>query len=203
MTMKPVSCWCSVLFLSVFFLFPGLVFAQDHYSVGIQANQSAIEVMGEMGFELPPSMLTFGGNFLYDEDEYDLYGLHARVGNIVDANALSGQLGFKGVAGEVEGRVDSDVLGIAFSAGVQYDLSKAIAAHYIPVTLHATFNLGPKPMSFSDTDEYMELVAGLDWKVLENGAVMLNYRYLEVDFDDPDKWQKTDNAGYVGFKFMF
>ncbi|MGM0451639.1 MAG: YfaZ family outer membrane protein [Thermodesulfobacteriota bacterium] len=202
--MKLTSGWRLVQLVFVFFLLPGMAFAQDHYNVGIQANQSAIEVMGEMGFDLPPSTLTFGGNFLYDEDEYDLYGLHARVGNIIAANALSGKLGFKAVAGEVEGgRADSDVWALAFSAGAEYDLSKAIASHYVPVTLRATLNLGPKPMSFDDTDEYVEFIAGLDWKVLENGAVMLNYRYLEIDFDDPVNWQKTDNAGYVGFKFMF
>jgi len=185
-------------------LLPGAGVAQDRFEFGLQANPSAIEAMGSMEIDIPPSVLILGGNVLIDEDDYDLVGFQTLVGNIVDVRALSGQLGFKAVAGEAERRgSDSDVLALAFSAGAQYDLSQALGRSDIPVTLHGFLHYAPDPTSFDDSDEYFEFIAGADWKILENGALMANFRYLEMDFEDPVRWQETDNDLYVGMKFMF
>lgn len=193
-----------VMFLIGFLLLPGTGAAQDRFEFGLQANPSAIEAMGSMEIDIPPSVLILGGNVLIDEDDYDLVGFQTLVGNIVDVQALSGQLGFKAVAGEAERRgSDSDVLALAFSAGVQYDLSRALSRSDIPVTLHGFLHYAPDPTSFDDSDEYFEFIAGADWKILENGALMANFRYLEMDFEDPVRWQETDNDLYVGMKFMF
>ena len=200
---KVIFC-CLCLLMTGTLLLPGTAAAQDRFEFGLQANPSAIEAMGKVEFDMPTGVLTLGGNLLVDEDDYDLLGFHTLVGNVVDIEALTGQLGFKAVAGEAErSGSDSDVLVLAFSAGVQYDLSRALSRSDIPVTLHSYLHYAPDPTAFDDSDEYFEFIAGADWKILENGALTANYRYLEMDFEDPVNWQETDNDLYLGMKFMF
>jgi|GEM_PF-1268930 len=201
--MNGISRWKIVLFTCLV-LVPGTLMAQDQFSLTLQANQSAIEFIGEAGFHLPPSTLYVGTNVLYDEDDYTVVGLQGHVGNIVEYEGLTGKVGLKAVVGDFEHPVeDSDLMALAFSAGVQYDLSDVVASYYIPVILSGTLNIGPKPLSFDDTDEYIEAVAAVDWKFLENAAITASYRYIEVDFERPVRWQKTDRDGYLGVKFIF
>lgn len=204
MKKKAVIFWSLCFFMIGALLLPGAGTAQDRFEFGLQANASAIEAMGNVEFDMPTGVLTLGGNILVDEDDYDLFGFQTLVGNVIDIEALTGQLGFKAVAGEAERPgSDSDVLVLAFSAGVQYDLSRALSRSDIPVTLHSYLHYAPDPTSFDDSDEYFEFIAGADWKILENGALIANYRYLEMDFEDPVNWQEIDNELYVGMKFMF
>ena len=151
---KVIFC-CLCLLMTGTLLLPGTAAAQDRFEFGLQANPSAIEAMGKVEFDMPTGVLTLGGNLLVDEDDYDLLGFHTLVGNVVDIEALTGQLGFKAVAGEAERRgSDSDVLVLAFSAGVQYDLSRALSGSDIPVTLHSYLHYAPDPTAFDDSDEY-------------------------------------------------
>lgn len=189
---------CFMLF--VLLMIPESGIARDSYTFGIQANRKAIEVFGEGGFDMQPSTLYAGANGLYYEDKYSMLGVHAMVGNVIYPG-LTGKLGFKGVGGEFKrsGRNNQTVLALAFSISGTYDLSDVIATHYIPIILHATFNLSPKPLSFNDTETFMEAVLAADWMFLENAAVTASFRYLDVDFDD---WDRSHGSGYLGFKFI-
>ncbi len=202
--MKCIYRW-KIALLACCLLLPALAHAQDQLAFTIQANQSAIEVIGEAAFNLAPSKMFAGANMLYKEDEYSMLGIHTMVGNAIHTQALTGKIGFKGVVGEVErSGSDSDLLALAFSVAAVYDLSDVVAAYYIPLSLSATLNIAPQPLAFSDTDEFVEGIAALDWRILENGIITLSYRYIEMDFEDRrGEWQMNDSEGYLGFKFLF
>ena len=174
---------------------------KDVYMIGIHANHNAVEAFGEMGLYLQPSTMYFGANGLYYENRYAMLGVHAMIGNVVH-RGLTGKIGFKGVAGELKrsGNDNPDILALAFSISGSYNLSDVIVTHYVPVILHATLSISPKPLSFDDTELFLETVLGVDWMILENAAITGSFRYLYIDFDDLDR---SHGSGYLGFKFVF
>lgn len=201
--MKCIRRWYPVFF-AFLLLAPAPLLAQDNFGVALQANDSAIEFIGDAGFEIPPSKIYATANYLYNEDEYTIFGLQGLVGNAVQFEGLTGKIGFKGFVGDFERPYqDSQLLGIAFSAGAAYDLADVMPPYYVPVILSATLNVGPKPLCFDDTEEYLEAIFAVDWKILENGAITASYRHLDVDFNQPVDWHESDNPVYLGVKFMF
>lgn len=180
---------------------PSPVMAEDQYIFGIMANRTAIEMQGEAGFYLQPSTFYAGANGVYHEDRYRMLGAHAMVGNVIYPG-LTGKIGFKGYFGRFErsNRNNQDLGALAFVVSASYDLSDVIAAHYIPVILHATFSAGPRPTSFSDTERFFEGVLAADWMFLENAAITASFRYVDAKFDE---WSRSHGTGYLGFKFVF
>ncbi len=180
---------------------PSPVTAEDQYIFGIMANRTAIEMQGEAGFYLQPSTFYAGVNGVYHEDRYRMLGAHALIGNVIHPG-LTGKLGFKGYFGRFErsNRNNQDLAAIAFVVSASYDLSDVIAAHYIPVILHATLSAGPRPTSFSDTKRFFEGVLAADWMFLENAAITAKLRYVDAKFDE---WSRSHGSGYLGFKFIF
>ena len=190
-----------LLFTLILLILPKPGMPQDNFTFGIQANQTAIEVLGEVGFYLQPSTFYVGANGVYFEDRYSMGGLHAMVGNVV-APGLTGKIGFKGAAGKFKrsGIDDPNLYALAFSISGRYDLSEVIAAHYIPVILHATVSIAPKPLSFDDTERFFETTFGADWMFLENAAITASYRFVDAKFEE---WRRSHGGGYLGFKFIF
>ena len=116
---------------------------------------------------------------------------------------LQGSLGFKGGWGEIEKpQQDGDLLNIGFNLSAAYDLSKAYSEK-LPVTLSSSVCISPQPLCFHDSEEFIEILAEIDWTILDNAALVLSYRYIEIDFKEQVKWEKTDSTGYVGLKFIF
>ncbi|MFP4160096.1 MAG: YfaZ family outer membrane protein [Desulfobacterales bacterium] len=190
--------------LTVLLILPAAAFAQQSSDLGLQVNGSAVEVLWGTEFEANPGEMRVDVNALYDDDEYKMLGGSLTIGDTVMTPGLTGRLGLRGVIGEFErpGR-DSDLRAAAFMLKGEYDLSSAYISRYIPVVLHATLNFGPSPLCFDDTDEYIEITGGVEWWVIENAAVMLNFRYIDVEFDDPVDWDESDTTAYGGIKFRF
>jgi hypothetical protein len=196
------SFFCTALILiTVLTVIPAKVMARDTFLFGIQANSSAVEVLGEAGILLKPSTFYAGANGIYFEDKYSMLGVHAMVGNVISPG-LTGKVGFKGVTGKFKrsGRDDPSLLAVGFSVSGRYNLAEVIATHYVPVILHATVTISPKPLSFNDTNRFFEGILGIDWMFLENAAITASFRYLDVGFD---QWDRTHGSGYGGLKFIF
>lgn len=194
-------CAQTLLLSIILLMIPEQALSRNNFSFGVLANYNAIEVLGETGIHLKPSTLYVGANGVYYEDKYSVYGIHTMVGNEI-SHGLTGKIGFKGVTGKFKHtrHDDPSLLALGFSISGQYNLSKVIASHYVPVILHATFTFGPKPLSFSDTEHFFETILGADWMFLENAAISASFRYLDVGFD---QWDRTHGSGYGGFKFIF
>ncbi len=174
----------------------------NDYSVRLSANQYALDSEFNGVFNMADNMLTAGVSGVYDSDDYKILFLQALVGNEI-LDGFTGGLGFKGAWGEAEKRyIDGDVLNLGFTCYASYDLSKTALNNY-PVILSSSLCFSPEPLSFSDTKKFVEILAECSWKVLDQASLVLNYRYLEIDFKNHKKWEKSDSAGYLGLKFFF
>jgi len=189
--------------ISLFLLFYANNLMADVYNVRLSANQYALDSEFIGVFNVSDSMLTVGGSGVYDNNDYKIIFLSALIGNEILIDGLTGGLGFKGAWGEAEKRnIDGDVLNLGFMCYASYDLSKSSLNHY-PVILSSSFYISPEPLSFGDTEEFIELLAECSWKILDQAALVLSYRYIEIDFTNRSKWQKSDSTGYLGLKFFF
>jgi hypothetical protein len=191
----------ALMIIIVLSVIPVNAMARDTFSFGIQANSNAVEFLGEAGILLKPSTFYAGGNGIYFEDKYSMLGVHGMVGNLISPG-LTGKVGFKGVTGKFKRprHDDSNLLAIGFSVSGRYNLAEVIATHYVPLILHATVTVSPKPLSFNETNRFFEGILGVDWMFLENAAVTASFRYLDVGFD---LWDRTHGSGYGGLKFIF
>jgi len=182
--------------------FPGMVPAAD-YGFKLATNQNALEAELDLVVDMSDSHLFTGISGLYDNDDYKLLFVKAMISDQVLLDGLTAGLGLKGAWGEAEKRrFEADVLNAGFSCYIGYDLSKS-GLNNLPVTLSSGSFISPEPLAFGDTEELIELTAEGVWKVLEQAAVVVSYRYIEIDFDSRPKSQKCDNAGYLGLKFFF
>lgn len=204
--MKLKICRTIFIFTIALIALPGFAFAQNHYTCGLRANQSSIEANAEALMDLSPNpaVLTLGADAVYDSDDFNFIALRALMGSNMLTKGLTGKLGFKGVLGTAERTgPDSNLINLGFMIAASYDLSDAFPAYIVPLTVSASYTISPQPLCFNDTKEYQEFTADLDWKIVNNAAINVGYRHLVMKFDSPVHWQKTDNAGFVGFKFFF
>lgn len=201
--MKRIFCRIAPVLILILIL-PASAFAQNRSDIGLQVNGSAFEVLGGTEFSVTPGQMRLDGNVVYEDDDYKMLGIAVTIGDTAITPGLTGRLGFRGVYGEFErpGK-DSHLLSTAFVMKLEYDLSSAFITHYIPVTLNAGLNFAPSPLCYDDTDRYLEFTGGAEWWVIENAALMLNFRYIDVEFDDPVQWDESYSSAYGGIKFRF
>ena len=179
------------------------VSSADNFSFKLLANRSAIDSGLDAVIHVKDSNLVTGISGVYNENDYKILFAKAMVKNELFIDGLQGMIGFKGAWGEAEKHQrKGDMLNIAFSLSVAYDLS-TVYSKQVPVTLSAGVSFSPQPLCFQDTDEFFETLAEIDWKVLENAALVARYRYIEINFDERTRWEKTDSTGYLGLKFSF
>ncbi|MGB9498243.1 MAG: YfaZ family outer membrane protein [Dissulfuribacterales bacterium] len=175
----------------------------DNFNFKLMANRSAIDSGFEAVIDVLGSNVSTGISGIYNEDEYKILFASAMIGNEIFIDGLQGSLGFKGGWGEAEKpNQDGDILNIGFVFSAAYDLSKAYSERF-PVTLLSSVCFSPQPLCFQDTDEFLEVPAEIDWAVLEKAALVVSYRYIEIDFKEQTRWEKADSTGYVGLKFSF
>lgn len=192
--------------IAVAFCFSALTCAADaeDFSFRLSANQKSIDSALDCVFEAWDAKLMTGISGLYDSNDLRLLFINGMIVNGILTDGLTGGLGFKGVGGEAEKhRVDGDVLNLGFMAYILYDLTKTEFKQY-PFNFSASICLAPEPLSFSDTTEFAEFTAECAWKILDNAAAVVNYRYIEIDFDNTRQdWEKSNSAAYLGLKFFF
>ncbi len=199
--MKPVLLLTLIL-SGIFACFSSASLAMD-YTFRLSANRSALDSELEAIFPSFNSILTTGVSGVYQSDDYKIAYAKALIGNEIFVRGLSGGLGLKAALGEAEKKYfKDDIASLGFTASLSYDLSKEFGRD-IPVTLLSSLTLAPEPLCFSDTKDFFEFLLECDWKVLEQAAVCVNYRYLNIDFNHNRNWQKIDNTGYIGLKLFF
>ncbi|MBC2716255.1 MAG: hypothetical protein HF978_13180 [Desulfobacteraceae bacterium] len=175
----------------------------DDYNVRLSANQYALDSEFEAVINTSNSIVMTGISGVYDNDDYKILFLKALIGNEILIDGFTGGLGFKGAWGEAEKRnIDGDILNLGFTGYAGYDLSKTSLNNY-PVILSSSLFFSPEPLSFGDTKKFIEILAECSWKVLDQAALILSYRYFEIDFTNRTKWEKSESAGYLGLKFFF
>jgi len=70
------------------------------------------------------------------------------------------------------------------------------------LSIDATLSYAPKILSYSSADNYSEVTAKLNYKVIDNGYAYLGYRDIETKYEDGAK-VKFDNSLFFGYKIQF
>jgi hypothetical protein len=190
--------------MALAFAHPPAVCLAQTFNAQLLANQSALDGEFNAMFDMSESILTTGVNGVYKDDQYRYLNAKLSIGNELITPGLTGDLGIFGNIGRFE---KTDRKAYLTSAGFMltaaYDLSREVLDE-IPVIFLTRISMAPEPLCFQDTDRFAEIVAEVQWQALRQAAVILRYRYLDVDFQKKgDEWQKTDSEGYVGLKFNF
>ncbi|RJP86106.1 MAG: hypothetical protein C4518_14785 [Desulfobacteraceae bacterium] len=198
---KP-SVLLTLIFSGIFLCCSTASLAVD-YGFKLVANQSAIESEFEAVIPSFNSTITAGAGGVYQSDDYKIGYAKALLGNDIFIRGLKGGLGLKGAVGEAEkGYRKDDIGNLGFTGAISYDLSKELGNDF-PVTLMSSLFVSPEPLCFEDTDGFFEFLAEADWKVLEQAAVVVSYRYINIEFDHYSDWKKIDSTGYLGLKLFF
>lgn len=184
--------------------FPPTACLAQTFNAHLLANQSALDGEFNAMIEMSESILTTGVSGVYKDDQYRYLNGKLSIGNELITTGLKGDLGIFGNIGRFK---EKDRKGNLTSAGfivsAAYDLSKGVSDQ-IPVVFLSRISISPAPLCFQDTDRFAEIVAEVQWQALKQAAVVARYRYLDVDFEKKRaEWQKTDNEGYLGLKFIF
>jgi len=175
----------------------------NNFTFKFVANQSSIDGELNTTVSINNANIAIGAGGVYNKDEYKYSYARALVGNEIFGDWLYVNLGMTGLWGEAEiSYQDNDFVAIGFLMSAKCDIQK-LYSETVPITFTSSFGFAPEPLCFDDCSEFVEFVADVDWKVLKMAALVVSYRYVEVAFETPNKWQKADNAGYVGLKFFF
>jgi hypothetical protein len=175
----------------------------DDFSIRLSANQKALDSEFIGLFDVSDSKLMGSISGVYDTDDYKILFLNAIIEDEIFIEGFTGGLGLRSAWGEAEKKyIDGDILDLGFVIYGSYDLSKTVMNQY-PIIFSSSFCISPEPLSFEDTKEFMEVLAECSWKVLDQAAVVANYRYIKVDFKNHTNWEKSDSTGYVGLRFFF
>lgn len=180
------------------------VCAENTVLVEINANSSDVEgrVVGTI-FRHQADVKA-GGGILYSDDDYLISHLSLSLNDSVFTEALSLGIGFKGVYGRFENDIapNDDLGAIGFLVCGEYDFNK----HPLqwPVTISADVSLAPSPLSFGDTDQYLDANISVCGFVHRNAGVVLGYRYVEAKFDyEPGNAKHADDAIFLGCRLVF
>jgi hypothetical protein len=194
-----------LLFIMGIILFsPSAPCQAQTFNLQLLANQSAIDGEFNALIDLTESILTTGVSGVYKDDHYRYFSGMLAIGNELITEGLSGELGIFGNIGRgyKPGR-KATLASAGFMLSAAYDVSKGLQ-DAVPMILMSRISLSPEPLCFQDTDRFAEVIAEIQWQALKQAAVVVRYRYLDADFERKSaKWQKTDNAGYLGLKFIF
>lgn len=186
------------------FVHPASNSLAQSFDMQLLANQSALDGEFNAMTRLQESTLTTGLGGVYKDDHYRYLNARLSIGNELIARGLSGELGIFGNIGRFY-RADhkGTLAGAGFMLSAAYDFSQGLP-EAVPLTMMSRISMSPSPLCFQDTDKYAEIIAEISWLALKQAAVVARYRYVDADFERKGvKWQKTDNAGYLGLRFIF
>jgi hypothetical protein len=173
------------------------------YEVELNASKSPIEARFDYKRVVEHGSLTTGIGAIYSEDEYRIGYAKLTLGNELLLAGLRLHLGFKGALGEVENdsrEADLMAIGLLFSGS--YTIPETILP--LPIDLSMSFSMAPDPLSFLDSDQYMDFRASLDFNIVKNAAIIFGYRYIEADLShERGDWELSDETLFIGYQLRF
>jgi hypothetical protein len=192
----------SIVFITI--ITSGISFA-DTYHFELYASGSGLKGRFDVTRDIEQGYLTggVGGLYMSNHEDYKIADVKFALGNEMLTPGLKCELGFKGLLGEVEEhRKDADLMAIGFLLSGVYEISKTVSP--IPIEVSASVCVAPGPLCFLDSERYREIEAGLGFRVIENGAILLGYKYIKVHIEDHHQhWNMSDDSLFLGFRLKF
>ncbi|MCP4346797.1 MAG: hypothetical protein GY795_14875 [Desulfobacterales bacterium] len=182
-------------------------------SFEVNANQSDVEaVLGHTWEADERTFLTsIGISGLYSsEEDYKLFSGSFTLGNRALIEGLRLDMGFRGVWGEIEkGKREGDVGAVGFLGSLSYDFPEVeifYGAMPFDSEISGSIHWSPGALCFDKLDNYIEMKATFGFYVLEQkkGFLFVGARSIMAEFEEESGyWKKTDNAGFLGCRFIF
>ena len=175
------------------------------YQLMLNASHSSVEAQFDIVHNLDVGMLItgIGGVYNDNDDDYKIADVKIALGNEMLIPGLNCALGFKGLLGEIEfDNIDGDLGAIGFLLSAIYDIPKTVVT--IPLQISAEVTVAPEPLCFIDSDKYVEIKAGLGIHILENAAIIVGYKHIDIHFDKGFANRKmSDDIISVGYRLSF
>ena len=169
-----------IVFLTI--AISGVAFANT-YQLELNASHSSVEAQFDIVQDLDVGMLItgIGGVYNDNDDDYKIADVKVAMGNEMLIPGLICALGFKGLLGEIEfDNIDGKLGAIGFLLSAVYDIPKTVVT--IPLQILAEVTVAPKPLCFIDSEKYVEMKAGFGIHILENAAILVGYRHIDIHF---------------------
>jgi hypothetical protein len=191
-----------VLCLFVTLLYSGAAYAQK-ITLELNANAEDVEAKADVQFPAYEALANIGGGIILSPDDYTIGNIHFIIKDEVFVPALILGLGFKGTIGKVEihdADFDLDALGFMFMG--EYDLRQIYAK--IPICIYGDISASPGPLSFSETEDYLDMNAGVRVYIVKQAAVVLGFRHLNTKFENGHEDKKASfDAFFLGLQLNF
>ena len=175
------------------------------YQLELNASHSSVEARFDIVQDLDIGLLItgIGGVYNDNDDDYKIADVKVAMGSEMLISGLNCALGFKGLLGEIEfDNIDGELGAIGFLLSAVYDIPKTVAT--IPLQILAEVTVAPKPLCFIDSDKYVEIKTGLGINILENAAIIVGYRHINIHFDKGLANRKmSDDIISVGYRLSF
>ena len=200
----------SLVFITII-IASGISFAQntdsnrDSFSFELGASSSGLEARFDARRPIEQGYLTAGlGGVIEDNDEeYKILDAKVAFGSENLIPQLTVELGFKGFLGDIEEKDrDGDLGAIGFLLSAAYEIPKTVSP--IPVEFSASACFAPSPLTFLDSERFSEIALGVGFYVIENAAVLLGYKHLNVHIHEHHRhWTMRDDALYIGLRLSY
>lgn len=150
--------------------------------------------------------LRYGIEFKYydkNNKEFKLIDGKFAVGSKSLYPGLECELGFKGMLGDVEWNdLDGSIGGVGFYGSAAYTFPKGNSP--VPIEILGAVTYSPDPLSFQDLDNYTEFRLGIAFYIIDQAAVIVDYRKLMIDMDDPSgDWEFDKSSVTFGIKLSW
>ncbi len=175
-----------------------------------EINAASSEVEARLGMSWPvwDNFLSFGLDGLFSDEDYFIINGNLTYGNTMFSPRLRFDIGFKGLGGVADIGDQSSTLGcFGFLFKGAYDIPEVevFTDFYLDLELLAELTVAPGPLAFSDTDNYYDTRIALAINVTQDkrSSLILGYRKVKMEFEDPVDWEKKNDKFYFGFRLRF
>lgn len=201
MKMMKVYMWCAIIML----LSVNVSMAQS-MDFELKAGSSSVAGSASLVKPLYSGYLKVGVSGVYSDDDTTSYqwgGVHLLVGSNTLSPGLQAEVGLKGIFGSAEERSYSgDIGALAFTGRIGYLFPRR--AIPIPLEVFGGLSYAPKPLSFMDTESYMDLVLGIGIRIIDQASLEISFHQYDIDMEEgPGSWELDDSEVRFGISMRF
>jgi hypothetical protein len=142
----------------------------------------------------------------YKSDDFKILGLDLGLRSDDFMPGARYKLGFKGVYADAEknSHFSSELFSLCFLLGIDYDLPSKVNPISIPISFGTELSFSPEPLTWEDGEYYLDGRVNMNFHIMGNAAIILEYRYLKADFEENGyDWDKEDHNVLFGYRIRF
>lgn len=196
--------WCAIVSL-VSLAWANVSMAQS-MDFDLKAGSSSVAGGASYLKPLNSGYMKLGISGVYSDDDTTSYqwgSLHLLVGSDTLSPGLQAEVGLKGIFGSAEERSHSGDIGVlAFTGRLGYIFPRRIIP--IPLEVFGGLSYAPDPLSYMDTESYMELMLGIGIRIIDQASLEISFHQYDIDMEEgPGSWELDDSEVRFGISMRF